>query len=593
MCLLKGKYFTTLLARLFRWCIACQHTPSRWNTSLIHPIPKPGKDADYIANRRPVSLTAIFRRIFEKMLLPHISGNDSYDKGQSGFRKGFSCITTILLSEQGRKSGLSHRIYLDLESAYDRVNIHKLLVKLERNNIPSTTIGLVKSLFMDCSSTIAVNGTLSRTIPKGNGLFQGSLLSPDLFNWYINDLASELNTGSSQGLPNCLLFADDILLQTDSIEHGQQMLDHTQAWCVANEMAVNIAKCGTFSREAAFQVDGKPIPVVSSYKYLGVPMGSSGIQVAELMKNHLEKATNAFLSMSRSLCSRSWPETAKLTIFKTFVRSTMEYGAPLIVLLSKQATTRTAKKTFKQGIERLEKLQIDCLRWVIGKRRAKRILQALTATPDIKHRLEELTARLRVHILGLHPAHELRFWLGHTDTCQLVSSAYMYPVDGPITQANISNHYRTQFLTTCKTSSRLAALIDDSCRTDIGIDSCLQIHDYKVRALAIAWRTNTFGLRATCYRCSCPFNRKHVNTCFTTSITGKLALSFEQAKNSPLTLRREYTILDHLLNARRHDLFFREITRLQTSLVSHNETAPRGRRGDWANYPSSDLQSDD
>ena len=188
MCLLESKNFITLLARLFRWCIACEHTPARWNTSLIHPIPKPGKDADFIANRRPVALTAILRRIFEKILLPHISGNEAYDKGQGGFRRGFSCITMILLSEQGRKTGLAHRIYLDLESAYDRVNIPKLLAKLAKNNISDKIIALVKSLFTDGSSIIAVNGALSKAIPKTNGLFQGSLLSPALFNWYINDL---------------------------------------------------------------------------------------------------------------------------------------------------------------------------------------------------------------------------------------------------------------------------------------------------------------------------------------------------------------------------------------------------------------------
>lgn len=311
------------------------------------------------------------------------------------------------------------------------------------------------------------------------------------------------------------------------------------------------------------------------------------------MKNHLEKATNAFLSMSRSLCSRSWPETAKLTIFKTFVRSTMEYGAPLIVLLSKQATTRTAKKTFKQGIERLEKLQIDCLRWVMGKKRAKIILQALTATPSIMLRFEELTARLRIHLLAMHPSHELRHWRDHPDTCHLVQAAYTYPVVGSITTANISSYFRTHFLGKCRSSSRMAALIDDSCRTDIGIDACLEIPDYKVRALALAWRTNTFGLRATCQQCSCPFNRKHVSTCFTTSIVGILALSFEQAKNAPFTFLREYTILDHLLNMKRHDLFYREICRLQAFLASDIDIIPRGRSGDWTYYPSSDLQSDD
>ena len=193
----------------------------------------------------------------------------------------------------------------------------------------------------------------------------------------------------------------------------------------------------------------------------------------------------------------------------------------------------------------------------------------------------------------MHPSHELQVWKDNLGACRLVQAAYTYPVAGSITAANISKHYRSQFLGKCKTTSRLAALIDDSCRTETGIDTCLEIPNYKVRALAIAWRTNTFGLRATCGKCSCPFNRKHVNTCYTSSITGKLALSFERQKNAPLTFGREYTILDYLLNARRHDLFNREICKLQAAIASDNEIALRGSSGDGIQYPSSDLESDD
>jgi hypothetical protein len=92
------------------------------------------------------------------------------------------------------------------------------------------------------------------------------------------------------------------------------------------------------------------------------------------MKNQLEKTTSSFNLISRSLCSCSWAESAKLTIYKTFVRSILEYGAPLIVLLKKHATSRKAKKIFKQGFEQLDNLQTECLRWAVGKKRAKKNL---------------------------------------------------------------------------------------------------------------------------------------------------------------------------------------------------------------------------
>ena len=216
----------------------------------------------------------------------------------------------------------------------------------------------------------------------------------------------------------------------------------------------------------------------------------------------------------------------------------------------------------------------------------------MTAIPNIGMRFEELTARLRIHLLKMHPAHELRHWHGHQETCPLVQAAFTYPVVGSLTLSDIRNYFRTRFLATLRSTSRLSALIDDSCRTDIGMDSVLEIPDSKIRSLAIAWRTNTFGLRATCTQCSSPFNRGHVNTCFTHSINGKLALSYERTKNLPLTFIRKYTILDHLLNVKRHDLFYREICLLQAFIASHAIITPWGHIRDWDNFPSSGMLSD-
>lgn len=568
-CLCKSTMFIPLLTRLFHWCISCEYTPRRWNISLIHPIPKPGKDADFIANRRPVALTAIFRRIFEKIMLPFISGTDKYDKGQGGFRKGFSCMTQILLAEQCRKSGLIHQIFLDLESAYDRVLIYKLLPKLAENKLQPKVIKLVESLFTNCSSIIAVNGALSSNIPRTKGLFQGSLLSPDLFNWYINDLAVDLNRESEPGLPNCLLFADDIQLQSRSIEKGQHMLDTVGSWCRSNGMAVNTGKCGTFTSDARFHIDGQAIPIVDSYKYLGIPLGKTGIQLEALMKINLTKANNAFIFVSRNMCSSSWPPSVKLTLYKTFVRSIMEYGAALLVLMKTSPMTKAAKKTLNDGMAKMERLQIESLRWIFLKNTSHKSLQSLSSTPDLSLRFEELTARLRIHLLCLHPHHQLRLWERHQDTCSLVRSAYQYPFEGVMTTSNIKNTFRQKLLASLKEKSKLAAIIDDSCRTDMGIDSCLKIEHFRLRATAIAWRTNTFGHRAICSGCKMPFNRKHANTCYTHSIRGKMAKSFDQAKTSILYNHLVYTIFDHLLNERRYDLFQREIARLTFFIERH------------------------
>ena len=53
--------------RLFKICCLLGVTPSSWNVSVIHPIPK--KDTTTINTFRPISLTLMLRRSFEKLFL--------------------------------------------------------------------------------------------------------------------------------------------------------------------------------------------------------------------------------------------------------------------------------------------------------------------------------------------------------------------------------------------------------------------------------------------------------------------------------------------------------------------------------------------
>ena len=97
--------FMRLLKTLYNTCLRTGLTPRRWNQSVIAPILKAGKDPKYISNRRPVALTVLYRRIFEKLILHKIVHAVKLNRGQAGFRHGFSCTSQILLAEQARHNG--------------------------------------------------------------------------------------------------------------------------------------------------------------------------------------------------------------------------------------------------------------------------------------------------------------------------------------------------------------------------------------------------------------------------------------------------------------------------------------------------------
>ena len=114
--------------------------------------------------------------------------------GQAGFRSGFSCMTHVLLAEQCRLNiKMKYRVFLDLRNAYDSVPISKVITKLLIKGVPKGLCKLIQSLDTNCTTQVAVNGKLTSPIPLHRGLFQGSILSPLLFDVFIDDLAEQLN----------------------------------------------------------------------------------------------------------------------------------------------------------------------------------------------------------------------------------------------------------------------------------------------------------------------------------------------------------------------------------------------------------------
>ena len=85
------------LSLLFQACCLTGLTPRRWNDTTVYPLPKKA-NAETIADCRPISLTVMFRRIFEHCLLkfvwkhPSCSTLRSFHSSQGGFIPGNSCL---------------------------------------------------------------------------------------------------------------------------------------------------------------------------------------------------------------------------------------------------------------------------------------------------------------------------------------------------------------------------------------------------------------------------------------------------------------------------------------------------------------------
>ena len=74
--------------------------PSIWKTSLVIPIPKPGKDSSESTSYRPISLLCPAAKILEALILPSINEFLSPAKDRHGFRSKHS--TTSATSRESK-----------------------------------------------------------------------------------------------------------------------------------------------------------------------------------------------------------------------------------------------------------------------------------------------------------------------------------------------------------------------------------------------------------------------------------------------------------------------------------------------------------
>ena len=547
--------FPSHLSLLFELCALTGLTPARWNRSLVCPIPKT-TNAKIIADFRPISLTVMFRRCFEGLLLRWLSSDPatealrSFNFGQAGFRRGFStCTHAATAHDQHGPS--THHAFIDLRQAYDRVPLPLLLGKLEQRGADPTLLSLTLSLFGSTRLSILVNGIPSPDIQCQRGLMQGSLLSPFLFNVFIDDLAEKLNTDSLPSNPACFLFADDIKLGTPSLPTLSSLLECAWDWMQVNGMEPNHSKSGYIGPSPDPPLLGNiTLPHTPEYRYLGFPFTASGIAFGRLCDHRTITLRNLlrFLEDVGTL----WPIWIRLIVYRTFVRPALEYGAPLLYAWT------LADRQRLPSLLLLDAAQDDALRWVARAPRRPTLLHSLLGIPPITTRFEMLAASFVVHLNRMsadNPAaaflssHGIPPWPSHLllPRCRANPLYRMFLRSG---QERLSGFLRS-WLQEHLTGSGLAAIILPSARTRTGgPDAGIFLPEHLLRDNIVKWRLGTYGFHSSCV-CTDFFFRSHLS-CFPDLPAPPEA--FLQLETDRFTHRLpsnvHYTILDSVLNHR-------------------------------------------
>ena len=314
---------------------------------------------------------------------------------QAGFRKGRSIHDNIALlythvMQSFAERGGSSAVFLDLEAAYDRVSPSILFARLLQIGLPKRVCCALYGLSESREIRVRVGEEMWG--PRNNylGLPQGSVLSPILFNVYVNDVLDNLPGGVK-----ALIYADDFVLYTtiNNIQAREESLS-VALTAVARSLSalglsLSIEKCGSlnFNRTSLSRInvemDGTVVPSVDRYKFLGVTFDHRLDFRAHT--DNVVKACGKSLNIIKALSARSWGSDPRILvhIYKAMVRSLIDSCAMI--------STNLTKRDFA----RLRGVQSQALRIAMGYFRSSPIsaMEVETGVPPLVEHFKLSTTR--------------------------------------------------------------------------------------------------------------------------------------------------------------------------------------------------------
>jgi len=289
-----------VLTKLFNIVLTSGCFPDIWRINMLSPLHKKG-DNTCPENYRGIAVSSHISKllcgILHNRLTKFIDKNRVIPVNQIGFKRKSRTADHILTlktiidkyvfnKEPGK---YLYTCFVDFKCAFDTVWRNALMYKLVQKGIGGNFLHLIKNMYSDVQYSVKVADGITEAFSSTVGVKQGCVLSPTLFNIYMSDLPSIFNDSCAPVTingtqTNCLMFADDLVLFSETATGLQNMLNKLEHYCTKWQLRINLKKTkvmifnkgGHVIKRFKFTYNSEALELTQKYCYLGIVFTSSG-----------------------------------------------------------------------------------------------------------------------------------------------------------------------------------------------------------------------------------------------------------------------------------------------------------------------------
>ena len=254
------KFLLTLYNNLWQE----EKIPPDWGLGILVLLfkNKKGSFRDKLINYRPITLLTTLWKFYMKLinnrLMQHLREKNIISQYQAGFQKRKGCLQHVAAITEICKRRKFYKkktilTFFDIRKAYDSVPQKLLWWKVAKTGIGTKMLNVIRNMYSH--QTSYVRTPLGETDPYSIslGVRQGCVLSPTLFNIYINDIFEHTYWRPVMAAPpkkhpktsrwtdphHMFLYADDIATLCENEQDHQHMLTALENWANKWQMAFN------------------------------------------------------------------------------------------------------------------------------------------------------------------------------------------------------------------------------------------------------------------------------------------------------------------------------------------------------------------